>query len=97
MDITNFIKPELFLLIPVLWIIGIGIKNTKSISDKFIPLLLGACGVILAAIWVLATTDILNFKDALMAVFVGLTQGLLCAGASVYIDQLIFKQPHKED
>ena len=36
----EFIKPELLILIPVLYLIGIGMKKSE-IKDKFIPLLLG--------------------------------------------------------
>ena len=49
LDITDFIKPELLILVPVLYIVGLGLKKT-SLSDKFIPLILGASGVILSAI-----------------------------------------------
>ena len=45
LDITDFIKPELLILVPVLYIVGLGLKKT-SLSDKFIPLILGASGVI---------------------------------------------------
>ena len=42
----EFIKPELLILIPVLYLIGIGMKKSE-IKDKFIPLLLGTIAVIL--------------------------------------------------
>ena len=54
LDITDFIKPELLILVPVLYIVGLGLKKT-SLSDKFIPLILGASGVILSAIWMFTT------------------------------------------
>ena len=59
-------------------------------------MLLGACGVLLSAVWVGATTVFDGYQDALMAVFAAITQGILCAGASVYVNQLI-KQGGKED
>lgn len=91
--LKEFIKPELLILIPVLYLIGVMIKNTMLIKDKFIPLVLGLLGIILAVIWLLATEGTDNI---FMAVFTALTQGILCAGASVYIDQLI-KQAKKEE
>ena len=42
--LKEFIKPELLILIPVLYLIGISIKNTLLIKDKFIPLVLGISG-----------------------------------------------------
>ena len=91
--LKNFIKPELLILIPVLYFIGVAIKNTLLIKDKFIPLTLGLVGVALAVLWILATEGTDNIY---MAVFVAITQGFLCAGASVYINQII-KQSKKTE
>lgn len=90
MDYTEYIKPELLILIPVLYLIGIAIKKS-ALADKFIPVVLGAVAVVLAGLYIFATTDISAGKDAAMAVFTALTQGILIAGASVYANQ-IFKQ-----
>jgi len=64
--LKNFIKPELLILIPVLYFIGVAIKNTLLIKDKFIPLTLGLVGVALAVLWILATEGTDNIY---MAVF----------------------------
>lgn len=93
---TNFIRPELLILVPVLYAIGIAAKKSKHFSDRYIPLILGGAGVLLAVIWVLATTDIIDAKGALMAIFVALTQGVLCAAASVYVNQAAVVQPKKD-
>lgn len=89
--IKNFIKPELLILIPVLYFIAVAIKNTTLIKDKFIPLTLGLIGIVLSALWILATE---GTKNIYMAIFVAITQGFLCAGASVYINQIV-KQSKK--
>lgn len=96
-DYTVFIKPELLILIPVLYFIGVGLKKSEYVKDKYIPLSLGGAGVLLAVIWVMATTVITGFQDVLMALFVGLTQGVLCAAGSVYFDQTVIKQPKRKD
>lgn len=88
--------PELLILIPVLYLIGIGIKKSK-IRDNFIPLILGAIGIILSGLYIFAVAP--AFADVyaiLTAIFTAITQGILCAGASVYINQII-KQSEKED
>nr|DAH38421.1 MAG TPA: holin [Caudoviricetes sp.] len=90
-QLKNFIRPELLILVPVLYFIGCGLKRTESIADKKIPMLLGLTGVSLAAVWVAATTAFSGYRDALMAVFAAVTQGVLCAGASVYVSQLIIQ------
>ena len=38
MDFTEYIKPELLILIPVLYVIGMAVKKTALIADKLIPL-----------------------------------------------------------
>ncbi|MFA9380272.1 MAG: phage holin family protein [Acetanaerobacterium sp.] len=96
-DYTVFIKPELLILIPVLYFIGVGLKKSEQVKDKYIPISLGGAGIMLAILWVVATTAIAGFQDVLMAVFVGLTQGVLCAAGSVYFDQTAMKQPKKEE
>ncbi len=93
--IATYIKPELLILVPVLYAVGIAAKKVEAIKDKYIPLILGGAGVLLAVIWTLATTDITDVRGALMAVFVALTQGVLCAAASVYINQAAVVQPKK--
>lgn len=90
MNFEDYIKPELLVLIPVLYLVGLAIKKS-SMNDRWIPIVLGAAGVVLAGLYIFATTDMSGGKDAVMAVFVALTQGILTAGASVYANQ-IYKQ-----
>ena len=88
-EIKQFILPELLVLVPVLYILGAGIKKTTLIPDKFIPIILGACGIILSCLWVIANTGF-----SATSVFTAITQGILVAGASVYINQIV-KQVNK--
>ena len=95
MNFQEFIKPELLILIPVLYLVGIGLKKSK-LSDTLIPLVLGGISMILSAAWVIATSDISTLKDVAFAIFVSVTQGILSAGASVYFNQL-YVQSKKKD
>lgn len=95
MSFEEFIKPELLVLIPVLYLIGLGLKKSK-ISDTRIPLLLGLISILLSASWVIATSDISSLKDIAYALFVSITQGILSAGASVYINQLYIQSKKKD-
>ncbi len=87
--VKDFIKPELIVLIPVLYFVGVGIRSSKKIKNEYIPALLGVAGVALALIYVIATCDVTNYQTVLLGVFTALTQGVLVAGASVFVNQLI--------
>lgn len=93
MDFENYIKPELLVLIPVLYFIGVAIKKSK-IDDRHIPLILGVCGILLSALYLIATEPISGTQAIATAFFTAVTQGILVAGASVYINQL-YKQETK--
>lgn len=93
MDIMNYIKPELIVVAIVLYIIGIGIKKS-GVKDKFIPYIIGAIGIVLCTIWVLANSPLDSAKEILMAIFTSIVQGILVAGLSTYVNQLI-KQAKK--
>lgn len=95
-QIVNYVKPELLMVAVVLYFIGMGIKKTERIRDKYIPLLLGLCGILLAAIWVLATSAFATCQDIAMAIFTAIVQGILLAGLSTYVNQ-IFKQIQKDE
>jgi len=91
--LKEFIKPELLILVPVLYLIGAGFKRSSFFADKWIPAALGGVGVALSCVYLAATA---GTGGVLMIIFTGFTQGVLCAGASVYVNQLI-KQAGKEE
>jgi len=95
MDLKELIKPELLILIPVLYVVGIGLKKSK-LSDTLIPLILGGIAIVLSSAWVIATSDISTLRDIASALFISVTQGILSAGASVYVNQL-YVQSKKKD
>lgn len=82
MEITEYITQNALILIPVLYIIGMIIKGTEKISDKYIPIILlffGVCGTM-----------------GIMGINVNaVIQGVLVTGATVYANQLI-KQKGKD-
>ena len=86
--LEEFIMPEVIALIPVLYLLGNAIKASK-ISDKHIPWMLGAISVFLCLLFIAATSEINGWKEVLMAIYSGVTQGILCAGASVYANQIV--------
>ena len=94
--LKEYIKPELLVVALVLYFVGMGIKNTELIKDKYIPIILGILGVIISAIYIVATSSINGYQEVLTVIFTAIVQGILVAGASVYINQLI-KQSNKEE
>ena len=86
--LTEYIRSELFVLVPVLWFVGKGLKKSE-VNDRFIPVILGTLGVVLACVYIAASCEINSVGTVLGAVFAGITQGLLCAGASVYFNEII--------
>ena len=95
-NFKEFIKPELLILIPVLYLIGAGIKKTK-INDRFIPLILGVLGILISFVYLLASAPIVGSQGVATALFTAITQGILCAGASVYANQIYKQVKEKED
>ena len=92
--LTNYIKPELIIVAIALYFVGMWIKGTEFIKDKWIPMILGIAGIVICAIWVMANTPIRTWQELLMAIFTSIIQGILVAALSTYVNQLI-KQHNK--
>ena len=92
--LTQYIKPELIIVAIALYFVGMWIKGTESIKDKWIPLILGITGIVICAVWVLSNTPIGTWQELLMAIFTAIIQGILVAALSTYVNQLI-KQHNK--
>ena len=90
---TQYIRPELLALVPVLYVIGTWLKKS-TLRDENIPLCLGIIGVSLASLYVLAVFSLTGLRAWLIANITAITQGVLCAGAAVFANQL-FKQGSK--
>lgn len=96
MNLTDYIKPELVIVAIACYFIGMALKNSIKVKDKLIPLFLGIVSIVLCCIYVIATTDLITPQDWAMALFTGLTQGVLMAGLSTYVNQMV-KQLKKEE
>ena len=48
-QIMNYVKPELIVVAVVLYFIGMGLKKAEAVPDKYIPLILGAAGIVICA------------------------------------------------
>lgn len=95
-EIMNYVKPELLIVSVVLYFIGSMLKQSKTVKDKYIPLILGVTGIIICALYVVATCNCSNSQQIAMALFTAITQGMLVAGLSTYVNELM-KQKGKEE
>ena len=83
MDILNYIVGEGLIIIPAIYIIGMIIRKTDKIPNKYIPIILLPLGI-LGAMGIMGFT----VKAAI--------QGILITGAAVYGDQ-VYKQMTKKE
>ena len=95
-QIMSYVKPELIVVAIVLYFIGIWLKQSQALKDKYIPLVLGIVGIFVCGIWVMAIASFATAQDIALAVFTAIVQGILVAGLSTYVNQ-IFKQLNKEE
>lgn len=92
----NYVKPELVVVAVVLYFVGIGLKQSQAVTNKYIPLVLGIVGIVICGIYVIATCNLSGVQNIAMAVFTAIVQGVLVAGLSTYVNQ-VFKQLNKEE
>lgn len=90
MEFESYIMPELVVLIPALYLVGMGLKRMERFQDRMIPVMLGCVGMLLASVYMFGVQGV-----CWGALYFGIVQGVLCAGASVYANQL-YKQTVKE-
>ena len=95
MNYQDYIKTELLILIPVLYFIGMGLKKSP-LPDKWIPVVLGLVSIALCTVWVCSTKYISTLQHLAAALFTSVTQGVLIAGASVYVNQLYVQSNKRE-
>lgn len=86
--IESYIDPGLLILVPVLYIIGIGFKKMQRFNSAYLPLILGIIGILLSAMYLFIDLQVNNIRDVIEYIFNSLIQGILAAGASVYFNQV---------
>lgn len=95
-QIMNYIKPELFVMVFVLYFFRACLEKAQFVKDKYIPFALGITGILVCGVWVLGSCPLGNFQEIAIALFTAIVQGVLAAGLSTYVDQLA-KRRNKED
>ena len=95
-QITNYVKPELVVVAIALYFVGMALKQAKTVKDKYIPLILGGISIAICAMYVFSTSSCSTPQDIVMAIFTAITQGILIAGLSTYVNQIV-KQANKDE
>lgn len=85
--IIEYVRPELLILIPFIWILGLFMKKAPTWKhDWLIPFILLAIGNIFAVLW-LAVVLGEGFGGAV--ILYGIVQGSLIAGFAVFGNEVI--------
>lgn len=95
-QITNYVKPELVVVAIALYFVGMALKQAQTVKDKYIPLILGGISIAICAMYVFATSSCSTPQDIVMAIFTAIIQGILIAGLSTYVNQIV-KQANKDE
>ena len=83
MEFAQYITQNALILIPTLYVLGMIIKNTEKVNDKYIPIILLIAGIAGAVAIMGVSAD-------------SVIQGVLVTGAAVYTNQLIKQSTKKE-
>lgn len=94
-SIKEYISPELVYMIPILIVIGSGLKKSARVSDTLIPLILSFLGIPIALVVSLASKyEPMSAYQIVVWLLMGIGQGIFLGAASVGVHQF-FKQ-HSE-
>ena len=88
-EIMNYVNPELLVLVPVLYFVGEALKKHTVINTAWIPAINGLLGIVLAALYIIATSELTTYQSVAMAVFTAIVQGIIVSGLATYGYELI--------
>lgn len=93
--LINFIRPELLILVAVLWCFGLFLKKMPWFTAEWaIPFILLLMGIVLTILYL---AIILNEGFTQITILMGIIQGILIAAVAVFfnesIKQLFIKRP----
>lgn len=91
-SLKEYLSPELVFMIPVLVVIGKGLKKSTRISDSLIPTILSIVGIPIALITSLANRmDPMNKIQIIVWILMSVGQGVFLGATAVGVHQF-FKQ-----
>ena len=93
LNLMEFIPSNLIILVAVLYVLGVGLKKSIKVPDKYITVVLLILGITIA---VLLSIINAQYKTMLDAIINGAMQGVLCWGVAIGVNQTA-KQLNKEE
>ncbi|MEG1782009.1 MAG: phage holin family protein, partial [Oscillospiraceae bacterium] len=72
--IQQYIQPQLLIIVPMLWGIGMAVKKS-SIKNQYIPLILLCSSCLVTMLHLTSTKIILDYEGVSACLFAGITQG----------------------
>jgi hypothetical protein len=89
MDFKEFVKPELLILVPICYALGLWIKQIDGIKNWLIPFILSAVSIVCCFLYLLASEFSAIGNLVAAYIFTALTQGILCAAAAVFAANIV--------
>lgn len=80
---NEYMKSELLILLPVLYVAARILHNT-NMNEKKLPFVLLAISIVMCACYVFGTSQTQTLQEILMALFTSIVQGVLLCGTSIY-------------
>lgn len=93
MEFIEFVKDGMLILVVAVYIIGMFIKKTEKIKDKYIPLILMGISIIFSVLW---NGLLLEQGFSPASILDGFIQGIVIVGVAVLSNQ-IPKQLSKDE
>lgn len=99
---NDFIKTELLILTPVLYVIVHYLTDSR-VKNEYIPWILLCISVALSGLYIFATNPIGTFSQVLMAIFTTIVQGILLSSTAIYggilnnVTRKIYQDRRKKD
>ena len=84
--ILSLISKDFLIIVAVCYALGMFIKSTTFLDDKFIPITLLFVSIVIAIIY---NGIIISGSFTYAAILYGIIQGILCAAVAVFFNQLI--------
>lgn len=79
----QYIKPELLIITPVLYVIA-RMLHQSHIKQEQLPWILLLISIVMAGLYTFATTDVSSMMKLFMALFTTIVQGVLLSGTAVF-------------
>lgn len=72
--IKEYIDPQLLIILPMLWGIGMALKKSP-VKNDYIPLILLVCSCLVAMLYLSGVKQAWTFRQVRALIFAGITQG----------------------